>query len=81
MQKLKIFSTACLQVFLVCLSTFAIANQMYVSAVFISFWLSFTWTFNVKKIAFGTISDRITYAAGAAAGTTFGLIIANFIYV
>jgi membrane associated rhomboid family serine protease len=41
--------------------------------------ISFIWSWNVKKIAFGTISDRIVYASGAAFGSIVGLLISTLI--
>lgn len=36
--------------------------------------ISFIWSWNVKKIAFGSMSDRIYYSLGAGLGSLFGLV-------
>jgi len=41
------------------------------------FAISIIWTFNVKKVAFGSLIDRIVYASGAAAGTLIGYYISK----
>jgi len=43
------------------------------------FMISFIWSYNVKKIAFGTFWDRLTYSSGAALGSVFGLYISTLI--
>ena len=41
--------------------------------------ISLIWSWNVKKIVFGTFNDRIVYAFGAAFGSLLGLIISKLI--
>ena len=41
--------------------------------------ISYIWTMNVKKVAFGNHKDRIVYATGAMFGTTFGYFLSNYI--
>jgi membrane associated rhomboid family serine protease len=41
--------------------------------------ISFIWSWNVKKVAFGTLSDRIVYASGAAFGSIVGLLVSTLI--
>lgn len=70
---MRLFWTAFMQVFFVALNTWLIAHEYYAPAVVTAFAISFIWTFNVKKVAFGTTKDRITYALGAAIGSGVGL--------
>lgn len=35
--------------------------------------IAFTWTWNIKKIAFSDFSDRISYSLGAGTGAIIGL--------
>jgi hypothetical protein len=79
--KFFLFGSGLIQVLLVGLNTYQIAHEKWIGAFIVGFLISFVWTFNVKKIAFGTMTDRIIYASGAAFGTTLGLIIAQIIYV
>lgn len=78
--RLKLFTTGFLQVLLVAVNTYQIANKKYVGAVFVSFGISYLWTNNVKKIAFGNMMDRLAYASGAAIGTVVGIFAAKLIY-
>jgi hypothetical protein len=43
------------------------------------FLISLVWSWNIKKIAFSTIKDRILYSSGAATGTFCGYFLATFI--
>jgi len=76
---LRLFLTAFLQVGLVAINVFQIANQHYVGAVIVGFGISFLWTFNVKRIAFSNLNNRILYSLGAALGTLTGIIISKFL--
>lgn len=78
--RLGLFLTGFIQVVLVAINTYQIANEKYLGVFFIGFLISFVWTFNVKKIAFGTWEDRIIYSSGAALGSLTGLIISILIY-
>jgi multidrug transporter EmrE-like cation transporter len=78
--KIQLFTTGFIQVILVAVNTYQIAHDKYSGVFVIGFLISFVWSFNVKKIAFGTMRDRIIYATGAACGSIMGLIVSNFIY-
>jgi hypothetical protein len=78
--KIKLFATGFLQVLLVCLNTYQVAHEKWVGVFFVGFGISFLWSFNVKRIAFGTLQDRILYAFGAAIGSISGLLIAKLYY-
>lgn len=73
----KLFITGFLQVFFVALNTYLIANAFFVGVFFCGFTISFIWTFNVSKVAFGGIWDKVTYSIGAAVGGITGLFIAQ----
>lgn len=70
---MELFFTGFLQVFLVAVNTWQISHEEYVGATIVAFFISFIWTYNVKKIAFGSMSDRVVYSVGAATGTVCGL--------
>ncbi len=76
----SLFFTAWLQVFLVALNTWQIANGRVFGALVVGFLLSFTWTFNIKSVAFGGWRDRWLYSAGACCGTGSGLFAAWILY-
>lgn len=73
--KSRIFLTGFIQVFLVAVNTYLIARYWIVGVAVTSFFISYIWTFNVQKVAFGSHMDRIVYAAGAMAGSVVGLIL------
>jgi hypothetical protein len=78
--KASLFLGAWLQVFLVAVNTYQLAHHKLVGCFIIGFMISFVWTFNVKKVAFGTTWDRITYAFGAGVGTVTGLLASQYFY-
>lgn len=43
------------------------------------FLISFIWSFNVKKVAFGSMLDRIIYSIGASIGGISGLLIGGLL--
>lgn len=78
--QLELFLSGIIQVLLVATNTYQIAHKKWIGCFVVGFLISFVWTFNVKKIAFGTIKDRILYATGAAFGTILGLMLSTYIY-
>ena len=78
--EIGLFFTGFLQVFLVAMNTYQIAHKYWVGCFVVGFLISFIWSWNVKKIAFGKLSERIIYASGAACGTIAGLLFVTFLY-
>ena len=78
--QIKLFLRAVLQVTLVALNTYQVANGHYIGAIIVGFLISLVWTFNVKSAAFGSIIDKLIYASGAAIGTGIGLLFSTFLY-
>ncbi len=76
----NLFLSGFLQVSLVAVNTYFISQKEYVGVLVASFAISFVWSLNVKRIAFGDIKDRLIYASGAAAGGAFGLFVGEVIY-
>lgn len=74
-----LFVTGFLQVFFVSVNTYFLAHELYLGVVMAAFLVSFIWSFNVKKVAFGGLSDRLTYAGGAAIGSVTGLASSAFL--
>jgi len=79
-KNIKRFIYAWLQVTLVCLNTWQIANGKIIGAIFVGFLISFVWCFNIQSIAFSKLSEKITYSLGACCGTATGLLISQLIY-
>lgn len=75
----SLFSTGFIQVYFVAVNTYFIANEMYFGVLIAAFMISLIWSFNVKKIAFGSLSDRVVYALGATCGSLVGLWSSSFI--
>ena len=74
---IALFFRAFAQVALVSASTVFIAKENYIGTFVVGFGISWLWTGNVKKVAFGTKKERVAYAAGAACGSLFGLLVAS----
>lgn len=70
---MRLFTTGFLQVFFVAINTIFLANQYYLGVALASFAISLIWSFNVKKVAFGSMRDRLVYSAGAMIGSLAGL--------
>jgi hypothetical protein len=68
-----LFSTGFIQVYFVAVNTYFIANEMYLGVLIAAFMISLIWSFNVKKVAFGSTTDRVVYALGATCGSLVGL--------
>lgn len=77
---MKIFITGFIQVFFVAINTFLISKELYLGVFMCSFTISLVWSFNVKKIAFGTMKERILYSTGAGFGAVAGLALSVFIF-
>jgi len=74
-----LFITGFLQVFCVTIQTWFIAQSYLPGIVVVGFLISFIWSFNVKRIAFGSMLDRVVYSAGASAGATVGIIVGSWV--
>lgn len=77
---MNLFITGFLQVFFVAINTYFIANKMLFGTAMAGFAISFIWSFNVKKVAFGTTKDRIIYALGAGFGSLIGLCVSMWLF-
>jgi len=78
-KKAILFTTALTQVMLVAMNVRFIATGQVVAMLIIGFLISLVWTFNISKVAFGTIWDKVTYATGAMVGTGIGFWISHLI--
>lgn len=76
--KLKLLGTGFLQVIFVAANTVFIAHHELISNFLTAFMISYIWTHNVKKLAFGDAMDRWAYASGAALGSVSGTILASW---
>lgn len=69
--------TGFLQVIFVSMNTIYVTRHAWVALIVTSFCISFIWSGNVKRIAFGDKLDRVIYALGAAFGCGVGVLIAG----
>ena len=74
-----LFLTALLQVTFVSMNVVFISGHYIIPMLVTGFLISLIWTLNVKKVAFGTWVDRITYSTGAMCGTGLGFYISHLI--
>jgi hypothetical protein len=77
--EIKLFTTGFIQVFFVAVNTYFLSREFFLGVFICAFMISFIWSWNVKKVAFGTLTDRIMYALGAAFGSMFGLAVSTLI--
>ena len=75
----KLAATAYVQVIFVAFNTVAIARYELLANFCTAFMISLVWTFNVKRVAFGSTADRWFYAGGAAFGSVSGTILAGWL--
>ncbi len=76
---MTIFFMGFLQVFLISCNTYFIAQRNFAGATIMGFLISFVWSGNVKKVALGTMQDRVKYSLGASMGSLLGLVAGNAI--
>jgi len=75
--QIKLFLTGFLQVTFVSMNVVFISKGMITPMLITGWLISFIWTLNVKKVAFGTWRDRIIYSTGAMLGTGLGYFLSN----
>ena len=76
---IQLFGTGLLQVFFVAINTVFLSKSLYLGVGLAAFMISMVWSYNVKKVVFGTIADRVAYAAGASAGSLLGLLTSEYL--
>ena len=77
--KVKLFISAMTHVALVAMNMVFLTSHNIVMLGVTGFLISLIWTFNVKKVAFGTWMDRIVYSCGACTGTLSGYYLATYL--
>jgi len=77
--KLILALMAFIQVGLVACNVLFISHGQILAMLITAFGISMLWSFNIKKVTFGNISDRVAYAIGAALGTYVGYLISHLI--
>ena len=72
-QRAILFTTGFIQIYFVAVNTIFLSKHIYVGVLISAFLISLIWSFNVKKVAFGSTLDRVIYACGASFGSVAGL--------
>jgi hypothetical protein len=72
---MKLFITGFVQVFFVAINTYFLSKEFYLGVFICGVIISLIWSWNVKKIAFGSFRERLLYSLGAGFGSLFGLIV------
>jgi hypothetical protein len=75
----EIVLTGFIQVYFVSVNICLLSLGSTVGVLIASFLVSFTWSINVKRVAFGGLADRITYSLAASAGSIAGLLSSELI--
>lgn len=76
---MKLFITGFLQVFFVVINTYFISKGYLLGIIICGFIISFIWSHNVKKIAFGSEYDRFIYSLGAMSGSLIAYFLGKII--
>lgn len=76
---MKLFTTGFLQVFFVVINTYFISKGYLLGIIICGFIISFIWSHNVKKIAFGSEYDRFIYSLGAMSGSLIAYFLGKII--
>jgi hypothetical protein len=76
--RLKLAGTGFVQVIFVAMNTVAIAHYALLANAATALMISYVWSHNVKRVAFGDEGDRWFYAIGAAAGSVSGTVAAHW---
>lgn len=77
---MKLFITGLTQIFFVAINTFFISKAIYGCVLICGFLISFIWSWNVKKVAFATLQDRLWYSFGAGVGSLGSLIVSVAVF-
>ena len=73
----NLFFTGFIQVFFVAMNTVFLSKNLYLPVFGCAFIISLIWSWNVKRVVFGTFKERLLYSFGAASGSLLGLVASN----
>jgi hypothetical protein len=72
-ERVKLVLTGAIQVYFIAVNTYFLSKEIYLGVIIAAFMISMVWSHNIKKIAFGTLTDRVLYSLGATIGSAAGL--------
>ena len=79
-RSMRLFILAWVQVSLISLNTWQIANHKIIGSIVVGFLISLVWTFNVQDISKSDLGAKFMYAGGAMTGTATGLALSIIFY-
>lgn len=80
MKRISLAFTGFVQVILVAFNTYQISKGILLGSILVGVMISLVWTYNVKRVAFSDVRDRLVYAAGAGVGTFAGILLGKLLY-
>lgn len=79
LNSVTIAASGFIQVFLVAMNTVFLSRAFAWGALGAGFTISYIWSHNVKRVAFGNEADRIAYSIGAGLGSVAGMYAGKFV--
>ena len=76
----QLFLTGFLQVLFVAVNTVFIAKHFAAGVFLCAFLISLIWSWNVRRVVFGDLYDRVVYSLGAAFGSVAGMVVGVWVY-
>lgn len=77
---MKLFTTGFVQVFFVAINTYFLSKEFYIGVFICGTIISLIWSWNVKRVAFGSLRDRLFYSFGAGFGSIAGLLVSMLFF-
>lgn len=77
---MKLFTTGFIQVFFVAINTYFLSKEFYIGVFICGTIISLIWSWNVKRVAFGSLRDRLFYSFGAGFGSIAGLLVSMLFF-
>lgn len=77
---MKLFTTGFVQVFFVAINTYFLSKEFYIGVFVCGTIISLIWSWNVKRVAFGSLRDRLFYSFGAGFGSIAGLLVSMLFF-
>ena len=78
--RLELFLIAVCFITVAAINTWQLAHQRILDSLVFGFISALIWSMMIKKIVFGTWTDRFIYACGAAIGGVIGLYLVKAFY-
>lgn len=69
-----------IQVNLVTINMYQVANLKFAGMALFGFLISLLWTYNVSIVVFSSLKKRIVYSLGGMCGCVVGGILSHYIY-